>query len=185
METRNNIIEATYGLFAEKGMTFSLNEVAVMVGIKKPSIYAHFNSKDDLLHHIFDKEVEEYFDVVECKSGTLKDLFFGMLNYFSLSRKKLLFWKRLLLFPPSTLNYEMRQKIIDLSERRFNKVKSLIENTFTDSPRSVEEINVMSVFFLSVIHGLLSSEIIYQNQNIESCFRQEWKLIENLLQKED
>lgn len=185
METRNNIIEATYGLFAEKGMRFSLNEVAVIVGIKKPSIYAHFNSKDDLLHHIFDNEVKEYFDIVESKSGTLKELFFGMLNYFSLSRKKLLFWKRLLLFPPNTMSSEMREKIFDLSDRRFNRVKALIEDTFMDAPRSEEEITVLTIFFLSVMHGLLSSGIIYQNQNIEGCFREEWKLIETLLKKED
>ena len=165
-------------------MEFSLNEVADIVGIRKASIYAHFSSKEELLYQLFNKEIEEYFTKVECQSKTLKDLFFGVLNYYGSSRKKLLFWKRLLLFPPDTMDSEIRQKIIDLSDRRYKKVKKFISSN--SSPDNKEEYtDLLTVMFLSFIHGLLSSEVIYTNRNIVICYDKEWEIIKKIIMKED
>ncbi|WP_051237711.1 TetR/AcrR family transcriptional regulator [Lacticigenium naphthae] len=185
LETKNKIIDATYGLFAEKGMEFSLNEVATIVGIKKASIYAHFTSKEELLFQLFNKEIDEYFTVVEDQSNSLKDFFFGVLNYYSSSRQKLLFWKRMLLFPPDTMDSEIRQKIIDLSEQRYKKVKELISSGSPLKSNKQQNDDVLTVMFLSIIHGLLSSEIIYSKLIIESRYDREWQIIEKMLQKEE
>lgn len=185
METKNKIMQASYGLFAEKGMEFSLNEVADIVGIKKASIYAHFTSKEELLYQLFDKEIDEYFVIVECRSKTLKELFFGILNYFSSSREKLLFWKRLLLFPPNTMESEIRERIIDLSDRRFKRVKILIQSSSATNVADERNVELLTLMFLSVIHGLLSSDIIYENRSIESYFDEEWLLLEKCLRKEE
>lgn len=184
METKNKIINATYGLFAEKGMRFSLNEVAKIVGIKKASIYAHFSSKEELLYQLFNNEIDEYLFAVECKSKSLKELYFGILNSYGSSREKLLFWKRLLLFPPNTMESEIRQRIIDLSERRFKKVKMLINDSSPPGSSDDKNTELLTVIFLSIIHGILSSEIIYAKCKIESYFNNEWVLIERLLRKE-
>ncbi|SIO05278.1 transcriptional regulator, TetR family [Carnobacterium alterfunditum] len=185
METKKKIIDATFGLFAEKGMEFSLNEVANIVGIKKASIYAHFPSKEELLYQLFNQEIEEYFTVVESQSKSLKEFFLGILNYYNSSRKKLLFWKRLLLFPPDTMDSEIRQKIIDLSEQRFKKVKELISSSSSPNDNKEQNDDLLTVMFLSVIHGLLSSEIIYSKLNIKSSYEKEWKILENMLKKEE
>ncbi|MFO8068639.1 MAG: TetR/AcrR family transcriptional regulator [Alkalibacterium sp.] len=185
METKKKIIDATYGLFAEKGMEFSLNEVANIVGIKKASIYAHFPSKEELLYQLFNKEIDEYLAVVETQSKSLKELFFGVLNYYNSSRKKLLFWKRLLLFPPDTMDSEISQKIINLSEQRYKKVKQLISSSSPPNNDKKQYDDILTVMFLSVIHGLLSSEIIYSNLNIESYYDQEWQIFEKMLKKEE
>ncbi|MCU1720366.1 TetR/AcrR family transcriptional regulator [Pseudomonas sp. 5P_5.1_Bac1] len=47
------------GQFAESGYdAASLNDIAVAVGMRKPSLYAHFNSKDDLFEAVFERALE-------------------------------------------------------------------------------------------------------------------------------
>ncbi|PWJ49605.1 TetR/AcrR family transcriptional regulator [Faecalicatena contorta] len=184
METKNKIINATYELFADKGMEFTLNEVSKLVGIKKASIYAHFPSKEVLLHQLFNEEIDNYFIVIEQNSNTLKELYFGIINYFGCSKEKSLFWKRLLLFPPDTMESEIRQKIVRLSESRLQKVKALIRNEYHSRVKSEKEIDSLTVMFLSLVHGLLSSEFIYSKCVIENYINEEWILFERTLKKE-
>ena len=61
METKLKIMNSAFELFAKKGISFSLTEVAREVGIKKASIYAHFENKDMLLHEMIDQEMKKYF----------------------------------------------------------------------------------------------------------------------------
>lgn len=184
METKNKIINAAYGLFAAKGMEFSLNEIAETVGIKKASIYAHFPSKDELLYQLFNEEIDKYF-IIEQNSNTLKELYFGIVNFYGSSKEKLLFWKRLLLLPPSTIESEIRERIVNLSESRFQKAKALICKESPPSIKSEKDVDVLAVLFLSFVHGLLSSEIIYSKYNIEDYKNKEWTLFERILKKEE
>lgn len=184
METKNKIINAAYGLFANKGMEFTLNEAAEVVGIKKASIYAHFSSKEELLYRLFNEEMDEYFVAVEQSSRTLKELYFGIINYYGSSKEKLLFWKRLLLFPPDTMKSEVRQRMVELSEARMEKVKVLIRDEFFPGTEIGRNIDRLAVMFLSLIHGLLSSEIIYSGCFIEDYLSEEWVLFEKILKSE-
>jgi AcrR family transcriptional regulator len=184
METKNKIINVTYELFAAKGMEFSLNEVSSLVGIKKASIYAHFTSKEVLLYQLFNAEIDKYFIVIEQNSNTLKELYFGIINYFGSSKEKLLFWKRLLLFPPDTMESEIRQKIVNLSDSRLQKVKALIRSEYFSGIENEKEIDILTVMFLSLVHGLLSSEVIYSKCVVENYIHETWLLFEKSLKKE-
>lgn len=184
METKNKIVNATYGLFAAKGMEFTLNEVANEVGIKKASIYAHFSSKEDLLYQLFNEEIDKYFVAIEQSSNTLKEFYFGIVNYSGSSKEKLLFWKRLLLFPPNTMESEIRQRIEELLESRFQKVKTLISSESPPGINSERDVELLAVMLLSLIHGLLSSEVIYSSCDIEHCLHEEWIMFERMLKKE-
>ena len=51
--TKEKIFEASIDLFSEKGFdAASMREIAEMVGIKKASVYSHYNSKDQILEEI-------------------------------------------------------------------------------------------------------------------------------------
>lgn len=51
--TKNKIFESSIDLFSEKGFDASaMREIAEMVGIKKASLYSHYNSKDQILEEI-------------------------------------------------------------------------------------------------------------------------------------
>lgn len=185
MQTKLKIIETTYFLFAENGMNFTLNDIANEVGIKKASIYAHFPSKESLLSEVLNNEIDKYFTEIEDKSKNLEEFFNSVINYYGTSKKKLRFWKRLLFFPPSEIGSEITGRITTLSSKRFQHVKSLVLKGLPESAEKDIKAERLAILILSVIHGFLSMEIIYENCNIESRHQEEWQLIKELLKKED
>ena len=56
--TKEKIFDAAIDLFSEYGYTgASIRGIAVSVGIKESSIYAHFINKEDILNHILDYHI--------------------------------------------------------------------------------------------------------------------------------
>ena len=57
--TKERIFESAIDLFAEKGFdAASMREIAERVGIKKASLYSHYNSKDQILDEILKYPIE-------------------------------------------------------------------------------------------------------------------------------
>lgn len=73
--SRDRIITAARSVFASKGYTAtSLREIAQAVGIKTPSIYAHFESKKSLFETVYEQiaiEHTEYFAKLSQSSAEL------------------------------------------------------------------------------------------------------------------
>lgn len=77
--TAQKILDAALGLFAKKGYdAVSVDEIAKAVGIKAPSIYNHFDSKQEIFDAIVETTAERYAhdtDKLEfCAEGKAKDL---------------------------------------------------------------------------------------------------------------
>lgn len=61
MSTKERILEATLTLFAERGYDgTSVEQIANLVGIKAPSLYKHFKSKEDILNSLIDAAEVRY-----------------------------------------------------------------------------------------------------------------------------
>jgi AcrR family transcriptional regulator len=57
--TRDRIINAAIILFSDKGYSkVSVRDIAKAVGIKAASLYNHFNSKEEILHSLYDYYIE-------------------------------------------------------------------------------------------------------------------------------
>lgn len=175
MLTKQKIIEKAEMLFAKKGTEFSISEITDAVGIKKASFYAHFPSKEMLLHEIIDKEIEEYFFEVKEEDRELKTIFFSILGYYKDSETKLYFWKRLLLFPPEAFETTLIKKIDELSHRRFKIIKEIIKEDIEKGIIPNQDIDTTAISFLSMIHGMLSSVIIYDSSNISKYYDNIWR----------
>lgn len=179
METKNKIMKSAFELLAMKGISFSLTEVAKEVGIKKASIYAHFENKDMLVYEVVDQEMIKYFFEINQEKDDLKKIFFGVLDYYETSQTKLLFWKRLLLLPPKSIDSNLLNKIQLMSEERYVIVRNLILRDIKLGilkKNSEEEICLM---FFSLIHGLLSSVLIYHPQDIKQHYNNIWNIFWN------
>ena len=179
METKYNIIEVAFRLFAKKGTEFSISELTKEVGIQKASFYAHFTSKEELLHEIIDHEIDNYFYEIKEGNSDLKNIFFSILNYYEGSEVKLYFWKRLLLFPPEVFNETLVIKIKELSLKRFEIIKDIIRIYIDNGQLPDQNIEKSAIAFLSLIHGLLSSSIIYnygdRNEKYKEIWQDFWK----------
>ncbi|MDD2370494.1 MAG: TetR/AcrR family transcriptional regulator [Firmicutes bacterium] len=175
METKKKIIETAVSLFAEKGTSFSISEVTKEVGIQKASFYAHFSSKENLLYEIIDKEIDNYFFEVKEENRELKTIFFSILNYYEGAETKLYFWKRLLLFPPQIFKNTLLKKIDKLSIQRLEIIKEIFKKYIDEDLIPSQNIKNSAIAFLALIHGLLSSKIIYDFRNENNEYNYIWE----------
>jgi AcrR family transcriptional regulator len=171
-------MDSAFRLFAEQGADFSLQEVANEVGIKKASIYAHFKSKESLLYDVINREIDEYFFEINEQCRELKSLFFMIMNYYNKSVDKLYFWKRLLLFSPEIFE-TLTKKIKDLSWLRFEIVKNIIISDMDSGVIRRQDPEVVAISYFSMIHGLLSSVIIYEPENLTRHYESIWQIFWN------
>lgn len=176
METKKRIMDSAFRLFADKGIVFSLNEVATEVGIQKASIYAHFASKEELLYAVIDREANEYFLEINEHCQDLKSMFYLILNYYDKSKTKLYFWKRLLLMPPKSIEVMLNDKVNILSEQRFDLVKRIIASDIEKENIRCRDVEAVAFSFFSMIHGLLSSKIIYESENLTKHYEGIWQI---------
>ncbi len=175
METKKKIIEIAVSLYAEKGTSFSISEITNDVGIQKASFYAHFSSKENLLYEIIDKEIDNYFFEVKEDNRELKKIFFAILNYYEGSETKLYFWKRLLLFPPQMFKFTLIKKMDELSIKRLEIIREIFKKYIDDGIIPSQNINNSAIAFLALIHGLLSSKIIYNFNNENNEYNYIWE----------
>jgi len=177
------IMDSAFELFAKKGISFTLSEVAMQVGIKKASIYSHFDSKENLIKEVINQEIKAYFFEINQENDDLKRIFYGFLDYYNNSNIKLLFWKRIILLPPESIDKEIVDRVNELSEDRFQIVKNLIISETNKGVIKPNEETATCLMFFSLIHGLLSSELIYNPYNIREYYdiiwNQFWDSIKN------
>lgn len=172
-------MDSAFKLFADKGNEFSLNEVASEVGIQKASIYAHFQSKEDLLYAVINSEINTFFLEINENCRDLKSMFFMILNYYEKSRTKLFFWKRLLLFPPKAFEETLITKIYDLSRQRFDLIRDIIVSDMENGIIRRQDPEAVAFSYFSLIHGVLSSNIIYQSKNLAKHYESVWEIFYN------
>jgi AcrR family transcriptional regulator len=179
METKKRIMDSAFRLFAEKGAEFSLTEVANEVGIQKASIYAHFISKEDLLYDVINEEIKEYFFKINEQNSDLKSIFFMILNYYNKSKFKLYFWKRLLLFPPKAFEQTLIKEINILTQQRFEIIKTIIISEMDKGIINNKDVDAISISYFSMIHGLLSSNIIFKSEDLTKYYEEIWQIFWN------
>ena len=175
METKQKLMDSAFRLFADKGTEFSLTEVASEVGIQKASIYAHFSSKEDLLYAVINREINQYFLEINAHCDDLKSMFVMILDYYDKSLTKLYFWKRLLLFPPKAFAETLIAKIHCLSEERFQMVKDIIQANMDKGIIRCQDPESVAISYTAMTHGLLSSILIYQPEDVTVHFEEIWE----------
>lgn len=174
METKKKIMDTAFALFARDGTAFSLSEIAELVGIKKASIYAHFENKEMLIRAIVEQEMEKYYFELNSENEDLKKIFFGVLDYYETSMTKLLFWKRLLLLPPHDLDAALLHKLHSHASSRYDTVMELVNDNIRAGVIKRKDSEEVCLMFFSLINGLLSSVLIYHPENVRKHYENIW-----------
>lgn len=137
MSTLHKIKQESLFLFANKGYeATTLNEIATYVGIKKPSLYVYFSSKQDLFLSVFEDLLQEYQlavkEMIEEAENIepeerLSLLFKNYILWFKKDQIKSQFWNRVLLFPPAEIKHEIFSRISKIETDFLQKEAQIIE----------------------------------------------------------
>jgi AcrR family transcriptional regulator len=170
------IKEAALSLFARSGYEgTSLKDIAQEVGIKTPSLYAHFSSKEEiflsLLDDVIQKELLEVRQLLERAAGdSPRETLHLLFDYFSTGYARnddRLFLKRALTFTPNGLTVKLHDRFL-----RYEQLGAdLFADLFREGIRHGEirrlEISDLLASFCCLLDGLF----ILRTSCLEEEFR--------------
>lgn len=172
METKEKILKAVLELFSEKGYMLSMSDISKKVGIRVPSIYSHFECKDQIIYLVIKEELTSYNDYMESLLLRLKDkktedilsgIYFGILDYYSdLTRLKLS--KNIDLIPESPLYDQCKE----LKKKHIKDQIDVLTILFEQGHKKGEikwGVNEgYQYLYLTMIRGVLEGMITYSDQ---------------------
>lgn len=171
MRTKEKIIEAGTRCFASNGYKeTTMAEIARLVGIKKPSLYAHYQNKEALFLDVFENEIECYLQFVQHRISEkraqpvkeqLKDLFFvhSINEENEISTR---FYYRFVNYPPA----ELQEAILTRYKQADDSLFSILENVWNDGKelgeidRNLSSAHLYHAFF-ALIDGLANEMSLY------------------------
>jgi len=167
--TRKSAIEdVALGLFASEGFeAASLGKIAEAVGIRKPSIYAHFRSKEDLFLHVFKQSLRRkrhmlLRHILEDRDRPFEEIFLTlterlMHDYESDAQTRFLL--RMSYFPPSSLH----DPVMELMGPFFTKAEQLLTSLLEKPPHQArlqtKNAQEAALAYITVLEGVLAETI--------------------------
>ncbi|MBC1374821.1 TetR/AcrR family transcriptional regulator [Listeria sp. FSL L7-0091] len=183
--TKKLIKEIALTLFAEKGYDgTALSEIAKAVGIKTPSLYAHFPSKEALFMEVYQDsihiELSELSKVAEQEeligAEKLRTIFFVATD-FSSSPDTKKFFQRAVFYPPKSLFNELKEET-----RTYEQLTNdILRKTLEPAVSEVVLIRWMHVFY-ALLDGLSVEHGIYDETEFELRRKSAWEVLASLLE---
>ena len=166
MNRKEEIIQATLSLASEKGLSnISMSQIAEYIGIKKPSLYNHFKSKDEIIEATYQYLRNEaksslsigeidYARLIEGKS--LKEILMLTINNYSnmnMQESMLKFYK--IIYAERTFNPLAAKILIEETSRMVNATKNLFYALQVHKKLNVESIDVVATSFAMTVHAFM------------------------------
>ena len=172
-------------LFSEKGYeATTLADIASEIGIKKPSIYAHYASKMNLFLVIVEGVKNDYrtcwYEAL-AQSATLPAderldfIFFFVSNYFINNRDKLSFLVRLWLFPPAQCGTDALIALDQLTGELITEIAIIFAKGMADNLFQHESPEEMAHAYFCVLDGYLGRVIRHPDFDYRKALSIIWK----------
>ena len=166
MNRKEEIIQATLSLASEKGLSnISMSQIAESIGIKKPSLYNHFKSKDEIIEATYQYLRSEaksslsigeidYARLIEGKS--LKEILMLTINNYNnmnMQENMLKFYK--IIYAERTFNPLAAKILIEETNRMVNATKNLFYALQVHKKLNIENIDVVATSFAMTVHAFM------------------------------
>ena len=167
---KKEIIMATLELAANKGLSnVSMNMIADKVGIKKPSLYNHFASKEELVEVMYQFLREEAkknanigaidYTIIFAGKSALEILKIMVGGYFNMNKQEhmLNFYK--VIYSERSLNPMAAQIVAEETDKMILATKQLFYAMEVHKLLHFKNPDMTAVSFAMTIHGLLDYEL--------------------------
>lgn len=170
MNKKEEIIYATLELAAEYGLkSLSMSQIAEKVGIKKPSLYNHFESKEILIKEMYqfirEKSKEGIpLDNIDYSAYLEKYNAKEILTQSVLSYKKMVtdekmynFYK--VIYSERTINSDAAEILVEETKKMITATKNLFYVLQKNNKINIDNIDVAAMSFAMTIHSLIDYEL--------------------------
>jgi AcrR family transcriptional regulator len=185
--TKNKIKETALHFFAEKGYeATSLSEIASAVGIKTPSIYGHFQSKEQLMLEIWEDLVDDYRALME---GILEevqtekmeeqilDLIRGYGQYFKQRPESYYLWARMMMFPPLEFKDRTLQDCLSIETIIYDKISGRMTAAINKGEIREAPVEDLLNAFTVLKEGYVQWLTFYCTDDAEKQLKSLWPLL--------
>ncbi len=170
MTKKEEIIEATLSLASVYGLkSLSMSQIAESVGIKKPSLYNHFDSKESLIkemyNYIREKSKEnlslsqvDYSEYMKDKSA-YQILSGYVSNYKKMVSNEKMFKFYKVIYSERTTNSDAAEIIVEETNKMIEATKMLFKYLKESKKLDIDNIDISSISFAMTIHSLIDYEL--------------------------
>ena len=183
--TAHRIRRHAIDLFARQGYEATgLAQLAAAVGLRKPSLYNHIESKQALFLELVDIVEARFFECLDASlaahaEAAIETRLFALvddLSGFIFIEDQGTFYKRYLLFPPAPLADAIRRINADSEARIDAALHALyIQGVRERAWRELTERAFLDAFYC-LMDGLYSERFIYSRQEYERRLRSIWPI---------
>ncbi|MGM0883930.1 MAG: TetR/AcrR family transcriptional regulator [Bacillota bacterium] len=171
--TAERIKQAAVTMFAEAGYEgTSLSEIANAVGIKTPSIYAHYKSKEQLflqlIQEVIAEERQQYMALIQAvQKEPIKQQVYKLFDFFTdLSHLTTgqAFLKRTILMPPRHLRDQLRRDFLRYENELSEGLAAVLRKGAFEGIFDARDEERMIAAFYVCVDGLLVENQLYEDE---------------------
>lgn len=170
MTKKEEIILSTLDLASHYGLkSLSMSQIAESVGIKKPSLYNHFDSKESLIkemyNYIREKSKENLSnlsinDEEYMKNKSAYEILSGYVqNYKNLVTNEKMFNFYKVIYSERTTNKKACEIIVEETNKMIKATKMLFNYLKMSKKLDIDDVEVCSISFAMTIHSLIDYEL--------------------------
>lgn len=179
--TKKIILEEALELFTGKGyIGTSMDDIAKAVGIRKASLYSHYEGKESIFTAIFQDILEEYKGVIRSLTRlnegdhtveALRSIFTTFLTYCQ-GNLKMYFWDRYYYYPPEFMKDIIQKKTLETHVEFMEAIRHLFEKGMEEGQiRKQPPQNPATAYYYLMI-GLSMSVRLYDGEGIQKSAKE-------------
>ena len=185
--TKERIKQVALKLLAEKGYAgTALSEIALECGIKTPSIYGHFPSKEQLLLEIWSELVSDYRNLMErlllkVEGMPAEEQLFYLVDgygvYFLEHPETYKLWARMLMFPPLQFKERIMEDCSVCEGSVLERISQLLSAGVERGEIKQAPIEDLLAGFTILKEGYVQWLFFYGPEQTEEQTRRMWRLL--------
>ncbi len=187
--TKNKIKEVACKQLAEKGYErTTLSGIAKEVGIKTPSIYAFYKSKEDLFMAVYKDLLQDYYlyikdSIDNLTNGSAKEKLYQIIKelcHYHLSRpEETALYTKFTFFLPPTLTDELKETFSEMEDVLCDVLKDIFSQGIAQGVIKDQPVDDLIASFLCLMDGMFWELLLYHEDKFKKRVEQVWRVYWN------
>ena len=174
--TKQTILEKALELFTEKGYVgASMGDIAKAVGIKKASLYSHFDGKESIFEAVFNQILDEYVAFIhkltaeDRRQNTIEslDMIFKTFIRYCKHNPMMYFWDRYYYYPPAFLKDYIMEKTDETNAFFLDKITAVFAKGIEYGEIRGQSARKLASAYYYLLIGLSMSVALFTDSEME------------------
>lgn len=185
---KETIMLAAMELFIENGYRNTrIIDIAEKAGIGKGTVYAYFDSKEEILIQVAKDFVKKDYEHYVSEMENLLDLRQNLTNYIDVSEKMIhkygiyaVMFRDQILFDPNVKSDEIMEIIVEINNEQYRCMDLIIEKGIRDGEMRTDNQEESTIFAMTAVAGYGISKVMKINNEAIPCLQPEWTFFKGM-----